>query len=109
MTDPVYDPFISTLFASGATIAHSDFIGPGAEAEIAFRMATNLAGPGITPQAAAQAVESLLPAIELRDMTFVGKSHFTDLIADCAVSAAIAPRHQHRFRTHGSSNHHLRL
>ena len=89
VTAPVYGPLRSAVFASGDTVSHGAFVHLGTEAEIAFQLGTDLAGPGVTPQTAMQAVAYLRPALELPDMTFAGKFHFTDLVADCAASAAI--------------------
>ncbi len=87
--DPVYGPLRSVVFASSAMVAKSGFVDVGVEAEIAFRMGTDLAGPGITPDQAMRAVACLLPALELPDLIFTAPFQATDIIADCAASAAI--------------------
>jgi 2-keto-4-pentenoate hydratase len=59
------------------------------EAEIAFVMRRDLAGPGVTPAQALLAVEGALPALELIDFRFSGTPSGTDLIADGVYANAI--------------------
>src|SRR5262249_61956060 len=72
----------SGVFTSGAEIPASRFAGLVVEAEVAFVMRQALAGPGVTPARALLAVEGALPALELVDFRFSGKTVGTDMIAD---------------------------
>jgi len=79
----------SGVFASGAEIPATRFVGLAVEAEIAFVMGHDLAGPGVTPPRALLAVEGALPALELVDFRFAGKAVGTDMIADGVYANAI--------------------
>lgn len=79
----------SGVFASGAEVPFARFVEPVVEAEIAFVMRRELAGPGVTPAQALLAVEGALPALELIDFRFSGKPSGTDLIADGVYANAI--------------------
>jgi 2-keto-4-pentenoate hydratase len=59
------------------------------EAEVAFVMRTDLAGPGVTPPRALQAVEGAVPALELVDFRMSGKLVASDLVADGVFGSAI--------------------
>jgi 2-keto-4-pentenoate hydratase len=77
------------IFPSGADVPASRFVQLGVEAEIAFVMASDLAGPGITPPVALRAVAGALPALELIDVRYSGKPIATDVIADGVFANAI--------------------
>jgi 2-keto-4-pentenoate hydratase len=79
----------SGVLSTGAEIAASRFVKPGVEAEIAFVMKHELAGPGITVPRALQAVEGAVPALELIDFRHSGKPVGTDVIADGVYAKAI--------------------
>ncbi|MGH7390266.1 MAG: 2-keto-4-pentenoate hydratase [Candidatus Rokuibacteriota bacterium] len=79
----------SGVFASGAEVPCSRFAAVVVEAEIAFVMRHDLAGPGVTPPRALQAVEGALPALELVDFRYTGKPVASDLIADGVYANAI--------------------
>ncbi|MGH7326169.1 MAG: 2-keto-4-pentenoate hydratase [Candidatus Rokuibacteriota bacterium] len=79
----------SGVFASGAEIPYARFVTLIVEAEIAFLLRRDLAGPGVTPAQALLAVEGVLPALELPDLRYSGKPTGTDIIADGAASNAI--------------------
>src|SRR5262249_57137728 len=79
----------SGVFASGAEVPCSRFVGVVVEAEVAFVMKHELAGPGVTPPRALQAVEGALPALELVDFRYTGKPVATDVIADGVYANAI--------------------
>ena len=72
----------SGVLTSGAEIPTSRFCAPIVEAEIAFVMRTDLAGPGVTPPRALLAVEGAMPALELPDFRMSGKPLGTDVVAD---------------------------
>jgi len=79
----------SGVFSSGAEIPAARFAGLVVEAEVAFVMGRALAGPGVTPARALLAVEGALPALELVDFRFSGKTVGTDMIADGVFANAI--------------------
>jgi 2-keto-4-pentenoate hydratase len=79
----------SGVLSSGAEIAAARFVKPGAEAEVAFVMKQDLAGPGVTAARALLAVEGALPALELIDFRHSGKAVGTDVIADGVYAKAV--------------------
>lgn len=79
----------SGVMSSGGEIAAARFVKPGVEAEIAFVMKQDLAGPGVTAARALLAVEGALPALELIDFRHSGKAVGTDVIADGVYAKAI--------------------
>ena len=82
-TEPVSGFLLASgVFTSGAEIAMSRFSNLVVEAEVAFLMREDLAGPGVTPPRALLAVEGALPALELVDMRYAGKAIATDVVAD---------------------------
>jgi len=79
----------SGVLASRAEVSFARFSGLAVEAEVAFVMRTDLAGPGATPARAATAVEGALPALELVDFRYSGKAVGTDVIAEGVYAVAI--------------------
>jgi len=79
----------SGVLASPAEVAFARFSGLAVEAEVAFVMRHDLAGPGVTPARAATAVEGALPALELVDFRYSGKAVGTDVIAEGVFAVAI--------------------
>jgi 2-keto-4-pentenoate hydratase len=79
----------SGVFGSGDAVRASRFVGLGVEAEIAFPLKADLAGPGVTTVSALLAVEGALPALELIDLRFAGKPRGADMIADGVAANAI--------------------
>src|SRR5262245_10048611 len=79
----------SGVYASGAAIPMTRFTTLAVEAEIAFVMGEDLAGPGVTPPRALLAVAGALPALELVDMRYTGKPTVDDLVADGVYANAI--------------------
>jgi 2-keto-4-pentenoate hydratase len=79
----------SGVLGSGADIPAARFVKPGVEAEIAFVMKHDLAGPGVTAPRALLAVEGALPALELIDFRHAGKAVGTDVVADGVYAKAI--------------------
>jgi 2-keto-4-pentenoate hydratase len=53
-------------------VSSSEFVTLGVEAEVAFKMRTKLAGPGVTAATALLAVEGAVAALELLDFIFSG-------------------------------------
>lgn len=91
------------LFSDGATIPKNHFIQPRVEAEIAFLMARDLAGPNVTRDEVIAATAHVAPALEILDTRILradpatGKARIiTDTVSDNAANAGIvlgAQRH----------------
>ncbi|MBI1737127.1 MAG: fumarylacetoacetate hydrolase family protein [Candidatus Rokubacteria bacterium] len=89
-TDPVCAFLLADgVFATGAEVPMSRFAQLAVEAEVAFVMREDLAGPGVTPPRALAAVEGALPALELIDQRFSGKALASDVIAEGVYANAI--------------------
>ncbi|MEI7771176.1 MAG: fumarylacetoacetate hydrolase family protein [Chloroflexales bacterium] len=72
----------------GGSIERRDLIHPRVECEVAFRMAADLAGPGVTPEAAMAAVAGALAAFEIVDSRTVGWGvKMPEMIADSVFAA----------------------
>ena len=76
-------------YATGAEVSAGEFVNLGAEAEVAFRMRTKLAGPGVTADTALPAVEGAVAALELLDFIFSGKPRVADFVASSVIAKAI--------------------
>jgi 2-keto-4-pentenoate hydratase len=90
VTEPVCAFLLASgVLSSGAEISAARFVKPGVEAEIAFVMKHELAGPGVTATRALQTVEGALPALELIDFRHGGKAIGTDAVADGVYAKAV--------------------
>ena len=82
-TEPVCAFLLASgVFPSGADVPFARFVSVVVEAEIAFVLREDLAGPGVTAARAATAVQGALPALELVDFRYGGKASGTDIIAE---------------------------
>jgi 2-keto-4-pentenoate hydratase len=79
----------SGLYASGTEVPVARFAQLVVEAEVAFVMREDLAGPGVSPARALLAVAGALPALELVDFRWSGKPTATDVIADGVYANAL--------------------
>lgn len=79
----------SGVVASGGAVAFTRFVAPAVEAEVAFVMRHDLAGPGVTPPRALLAVEGALPALEIIDVRYRGQAAGADIVADDVYASAI--------------------
>jgi 2-keto-4-pentenoate hydratase len=79
----------SGVYASGAEVPASGFVGLAVEAEVALVMGRALAGPGVTPPQALLAVEGAVPALELIDFRYAGNPTAADAVADGVLAKAI--------------------
>jgi 2-keto-4-pentenoate hydratase len=79
------------MLFSGAVVpvAASRFVNLRVEAEVAFRMASRLAGPGVTHEMARAAAQGAVAALELPDLIFTGKPRVADFVASSVVAKAI--------------------
>jgi 2-keto-4-pentenoate hydratase len=76
-------------YSSGAEISASGFADLRVEAEVAFKMRTGLAGPGVTAAGAQSAVKGALPAFELLDFIYSGTPRAGDYIANSIHGQAV--------------------
>ena len=88
------EPVSAFLLASGVYPDRSEvpvqrFVEAVVEAEIALVLKRDLAGPGVTPPEALQAVEGATPALELVDFRYSGKPTGADLVADGVYANAV--------------------
>ena len=78
------------LCRDGAEIPFDELIEARVEAEIAFVMAADLAGPGVSPARALTAVAGIMPAIEVVDCRFLNwKVRPAHVAADNACSSRV--------------------
>jgi 2-keto-4-pentenoate hydratase len=89
---PDYGPVLaSTVLADGATVSCDAFIAPKVEAEIVFRLATPLAGPGVTMDQAREAIGEVMAGLEIVDSRIEDwRIGLADTIADLASNGAAA-------------------
>ena len=80
----------SMVVTSGNTLARADFLLPRIEPEIAFWLAKDLKGPGVTVDAVLAATRGVSPALELVDSRIAKwQIKLPDTIADNASSARV--------------------
>jgi 2-keto-4-pentenoate hydratase len=80
----------SMVVSSGSTLARADFLLPRIEPEIAFWLARDLKGPGITIDTVLAATRGVSPALELVDSRIANwQITLPDTIADNASSARV--------------------
>ncbi len=80
----------SMAVSSGNTLSRTDFLLPRIEPEIAFWLARDLRGPGITVAAVLAATSGISPALELVDSRIANwQIKLSDTIADNASSARV--------------------
>jgi 2-keto-4-pentenoate hydratase len=85
----------STIHADGVELPAGEFIAPGAEAEVAFVMGKDLAGPGVSAAAAIAAIEGAIAALEIVDCRYPDyKFTGPDAAADnnCGAGAVLGNR-----------------
>jgi 2-keto-4-pentenoate hydratase len=91
VTEPDFGAlFSSMILEEGEGVPTAELIHPRAEAEIAFVMAEDLRGPGVTALDALRAVAGAVPAIEVIDSRVADwKIALPDTVADNASSARV--------------------
>jgi len=83
--------FASTLYADRDEIPLSRFIQPKVEAEIAFVLGEELAGPGVTVADAYRATAAVVAAVEIVDSRIADwRIKLADTVADLASNGALA-------------------
>jgi 2-oxopent-4-enoate hydratase len=87
---PDYGPVLaSTVRGDGETVSLDAFIAPKVEAEIVFRLAKPLAGPGVTVAQAAAAIGEVMAGLEIVDSRVENwRIKLADTIADLASNGA---------------------
>jgi 2-keto-4-pentenoate hydratase len=90
VNSPDYGPVMaSTIRADGATVPLDAFIAPKVEAEIVFRLAAPLAGPGVTVRQAQAAIGTVMAGLEIVDSRIDNwRIKLADTIADLASNGA---------------------
>lgn len=90
VTEPVLGFLLASgVFGSGDAVPLARFVAIGVEVEIAFLLAADLAGPGVTPASALLAVAGAMPAFELIDFRLAGTPRGVDVVADGVLTNAI--------------------
>lgn len=80
----------SGLCRDGAEVSFDETIEARVEAEIAFVLARDLAGPGVSPALALHSVAGIMPALEVVDCRFVNwKVRAVDVAADSACGSRV--------------------
>lgn len=79
----------SGVYADRAEVPLGRFVRVVVEAEVALVLKRDLAGPGVTPLAALQAIEGAAPALELVDFRYSGKPMGSDVVADGVYANAV--------------------
>jgi 2-keto-4-pentenoate hydratase len=87
--EPAAGFLLPCQYSSGAEVSAGGFTSLGVEAEVAFTMHAELVGPGVTHDAAREAVEGAMAALELPDFIFSGKPRVADFVASSVVARAI--------------------
>ncbi len=89
--EPDFGVLVDNMFVEdGDEVPMEELLQPRVEAEVAFVMGKDLAGPGVTTSNALAAIEGALPAIEIVDSRVVDwKIKLADTIADNASSGRL--------------------
>jgi 2-keto-4-pentenoate hydratase len=90
ISSPDYGPVLaSTIRGDGETVSLEDFIAPKVEAEIVFRLAAPLTGPGVTVAQASAAIGEVMAGLEIVDSRIEDwRIGLADTIADLASNGA---------------------
>jgi 2-keto-4-pentenoate hydratase len=91
VSEPTFGVLLSDMFVDdGAEVAIDDLLQPRVEAELAFVLSQDLAGPGATVVTAMRSVECVVPVIEVGDSRIVDwRVRMADTIADNASSGRV--------------------
>ena len=89
--EPTFGVLLDDMFVDdGDEIALAELIQPRVEAEIAFVMGRDLAGPGVTTSNALTAIGAVLPALEIGDSRIADwRIQLVDTVADNASSGRL--------------------
>jgi 2-keto-4-pentenoate hydratase len=86
---PAYGFLPANQYASGAELSAGGFVDLRIEAEVAFKMGSELVGPDVTATSALSAVCSALPAFEVLDFVYSGTPRAADYIANSIHGQAV--------------------
>ncbi|MDQ7807505.1 fumarylacetoacetate hydrolase family protein [Amycolatopsis sp. A133] len=88
---PDYGPVLaSTIHPDGARVDLGEFIAPRVEAEIVFRLAAPLRGPGVTAEQARAALGEVIAGLEIVDSRIADwRIRLADTVADLASNGAV--------------------
>lgn len=91
VTEPTFGALLSDMFVDdGAELRMTGLLQPRVEAELAFVLSRDLAGPGLTAVSAMRAVDCVIPVIEVGDSRIDNwRIRVMDTIADNASSARV--------------------
>jgi 2-keto-4-pentenoate hydratase len=91
VAEPTFGALLSDMFVDDDDeLSISDLIQPRVEAELAFVLATDLVGPGVTLVTAMRSIDWVMPVIEVGDSRIADwRIRVTDTIADNASSARV--------------------
>ena len=94
VSTPDYGPVMAaTIRGDGAAVSLEEFIAPKVEAEIVFRLAAPLSGPGVTVRQARAAIGAAMAGLEIVDSRIESwRIRLADTIADLASSGAAVDR-----------------
>ncbi len=86
VAEPDFGPLLDEMeLGPGAAVEYGDLISPRVEAELAFRLGDGLSGQDLPLAAVADAVDAVLPALEIIDSRIVDwRIKLADTIADRA-------------------------
>lgn len=89
--EPTFGVLLDEMFVDdGAELALAELLAPRVEAELAFVLAADLVGPGVSVDEALGAIGGVLPAIEVVDSRIVDwRSRIADTVADNAGAAKV--------------------
>jgi len=89
--EPTFGVLVDEMFVDdGAELPLSDLLAPRVEAELAFVLDTDLAGPGTSTDDALAAIGGVLPAIEVVDSRIVDwRRRIADTVADNGGAARV--------------------
>ncbi len=89
--EPTFGVLVDEMLVDdGVELPLTELLAPRVEAELAFVLATDLVGPGVTTDEAIGAIGGVLPAIEVVDSRIVDwRSRIADTVADNAGAARV--------------------
>ena len=79
----------SGVYPDGSSVSTDGFVEVRVEAEMAFLLARDLKGPGVTPLSVVQATEGVLAAIEVVDFFVTGSRQAIDVVANNIFNAGV--------------------
>ena len=88
--EPDYGYLLDTMMiADGAKVSHANYCKPRVEVELAFILAKQLKGPGVTLTDVLRATDYVIPALEIVDARLQDPRKILDTVADNGAAAGI--------------------